>query len=98
MLTHRIPSPPHTGDKTRAYHVARHLATKHDVTLAFRVEDPAAFAARTMDLLKRLAEHKALTRAARGFVQAEHSWESSLARLDTLFSDLASSCAPTETT
>ncbi len=41
MLSHRIPYPPHTGDKTRAYHVARHLAAKHDLTLAFLVDDPA---------------------------------------------------------
>ena len=32
VLTHRIPYPPHTGDKTRAYHVARHLAeASHDL-------------------------------------------------------------------
>jgi len=26
MLAHRIPYPPHTGDKVRAYQVARYLA------------------------------------------------------------------------
>lgn len=39
MLAHRIPYPPHTGDKVRAYHVARHLARHHDVTLGFLVDD-----------------------------------------------------------
>ena len=41
MLAHRIPYPPHTGDKTRAFHVARHLAARHDLTLAFLVDDPS---------------------------------------------------------
>jgi sugar transferase (PEP-CTERM/EpsH1 system associated) len=44
MLAHRIPYPPHTGDKVRAYHVARHLARHHDVTLAFLVDDRADLA------------------------------------------------------
>jgi sugar transferase (PEP-CTERM/EpsH1 system associated) len=39
MLAHRIPYPPHTGDKVRAYHVARHLARKHDVTLGCLIDD-----------------------------------------------------------
>ncbi|HXG02815.1 MAG TPA: TIGR03087 family PEP-CTERM/XrtA system glycosyltransferase [Candidatus Binatia bacterium] len=34
MLAHRIPYPPSTGDKVRAYHVLRHLARRHAVTLA----------------------------------------------------------------
>jgi hypothetical protein len=41
MLAHRIPYPPHTGDKVRAYHIARYLARRHEVTLAFLVDDPA---------------------------------------------------------
>lgn len=41
MLAHRIPYPPHTGDKTRAYHIARYLARRHEVTLAFLVDEPA---------------------------------------------------------
>lgn len=44
MLAHRIPYPPHTGDKVRAYHVARHLARHHEVTLAFLVDDRADLA------------------------------------------------------
>lgn len=40
MLAHRIPYPPHTGDKTRAFHVARHLAARHQLTLGFLVDDP----------------------------------------------------------
>ena len=39
MLAHRIPYPPHTGDKTRAFHVARHLAARHQLTLGFLVDD-----------------------------------------------------------
>ena len=41
MLAHRIPFPPHSGDKVRAYHVARHLARHHEVTLACLVDDRA---------------------------------------------------------
>lgn len=44
MLAHRVPYPPHTGDKVRAYHVARHLARHHEVTLAFLVDDRADLA------------------------------------------------------
>jgi sugar transferase (PEP-CTERM/EpsH1 system associated) len=39
MLAHRIPYPPHTGDKIRAYHIARYLARRHEVTLAFLVDE-----------------------------------------------------------
>ena len=39
MLAHRIPYPPHTGDKTRAYHIVRHLARLHDLTLGFLVDE-----------------------------------------------------------
>lgn len=39
MLAHRIPFPPHTGDKVRAFHVARGLARRHDVTLAFPIDE-----------------------------------------------------------
>jgi sugar transferase (PEP-CTERM/EpsH1 system associated) len=41
MLAHRIPYPPHTGDKTRAFHIARYLAKRHDLTLAFLVDERA---------------------------------------------------------
>ena len=44
MLAHRIPYPPHTGDKTRAFHVARYLAGRHDLTLAFLVDERADLA------------------------------------------------------
>jgi len=40
MVAHRIPYPPHTGDKSRAFHVARHLGRHHRLTLAFIVDDP----------------------------------------------------------
>jgi sugar transferase (PEP-CTERM/EpsH1 system associated) len=42
MLAHRLPYPPHTGDKVRAYHVARHLAQSHDLTLACLSDEPDA--------------------------------------------------------
>ena len=38
MLAHRIPYPPHTGDKVRAYQVARRLAQRHELTLGFVIE------------------------------------------------------------
>ena len=41
MLAHRIPYPPHTGDKVRAYRIARHLAERHDLTLGFVIDDAA---------------------------------------------------------
>jgi sugar transferase (PEP-CTERM/EpsH1 system associated) len=51
MLAHRIPYPPHTGDKVRAYQVARHLAARHDVTLGFVIDDAADRAG--LDALRR---------------------------------------------
>lgn len=45
MLAHRLPYPPRTGDKVRAYHVARHLARHHALTLASLVDEPGADAA-----------------------------------------------------
>lgn len=44
MLAHRIPYPPYTGDKTRAYHIARYLARHHRLDLAFFVDDRADMA------------------------------------------------------
>ena len=41
MLAHRIPYPPHTGDKTRAFHIAGHLARRHDLDAGFLVDDRA---------------------------------------------------------
>jgi sugar transferase (PEP-CTERM/EpsH1 system associated) len=51
MLAHRIPYPPHTGDKVRACQVARHLAARHDVTLSFVIDDAADRAG--LDALRR---------------------------------------------
>ncbi len=119
MLAHRIPYPPHTGDKVRAFHIARHLAQRHDLTLAFLVDDPSdrpgvqalrtqvgplEFANRwkpwgTLKGLAGLATGRTATlsyfasrrlrgrianRRPRAFVEALHSWEGSLARLDGL--------------
>jgi sugar transferase (PEP-CTERM/EpsH1 system associated) len=44
MLAHRIPYPPHTGDKVRAFHVARHLAHGHDLALACLADDSSDLA------------------------------------------------------
>jgi hypothetical protein len=41
MLAHRIPYPPHTGDKVRAYQVARHFAARHELTLGFVIDEAA---------------------------------------------------------
>jgi len=41
MLAHRIPYPPHTGDKIRAYQIARHLAQRHELTLGFVIDQAA---------------------------------------------------------
>ena len=41
MLAHRVPYPPHTGDKVRAFHIARYLARRHELTLACLVDDEA---------------------------------------------------------
>ena len=51
MLAHRIPYPPHTGDKVRAYQVARYLAARHDLTLGFVIDDAADRAG--LDALRR---------------------------------------------
>src|ERR1700719_4535325 len=40
FLSHRIPYPPDKGDKIRAWHFLRHLATRYRVHLAFLVDDP----------------------------------------------------------
>lgn len=42
MLAHRLPYPPRTGDKVRAYHLARFLAREHELTLACLVDEPEA--------------------------------------------------------
>ena len=40
MLAHRLPYPPTTGDRVRAFHVARALAAGHQLTLACPLEGP----------------------------------------------------------
>ncbi len=40
MLAHRLPYPPHTGDKVRAFHIAQHLAKHHTVTLGSLSDEP----------------------------------------------------------
>ena len=40
FLAHRIPYPPHKGEKLRAYHLIKGLAENHDVYLGAPVDDP----------------------------------------------------------
>ena len=40
FLAHRIPYPPNKGDKIRSYHILRHFAQTHDVSLIYWVDDP----------------------------------------------------------
>ena len=40
FLAHRIPYPPHKGEKLRAYHLIKGLAEKYDVFLGAPVDDP----------------------------------------------------------
>ncbi|MBI1852937.1 MAG: TIGR03087 family PEP-CTERM/XrtA system glycosyltransferase [Planctomycetes bacterium] len=40
-LAHRIPFPPDKGDKIRSYHEVAHLASRHEVTVATLIDDPA---------------------------------------------------------
>jgi len=39
FICHRIPYPPNKGDKIRSFNFIRHLATKHEIHLAFMVDD-----------------------------------------------------------
>ena len=41
MLTHRIPYPPDRGDRIRAFHMLKFLATRYDVSLVSTSEEPA---------------------------------------------------------
>lgn len=40
FLAHRIPYPPNKGDKIRSWHFLEHLLEKHEVHLAFYVDQP----------------------------------------------------------
>ncbi len=40
-LAHRIPFPPNKGEKIRAFHVLRHLASRHETWCACFVDDPS---------------------------------------------------------
>src|SRR5712664_1354061 len=52
MLAHRLPYPPTTGDRVRAYHVAQALAARHRLTLACPLEGgPEVAAARELQAL-----------------------------------------------
>lgn len=45
MLVHRFPYPPSDGGRVRAYHMIRHLAKSHEVTVGSIVRSPAEEAA-----------------------------------------------------
>ena len=49
-LTHRVPYPPNKGEKIRAFHLLRHLASRHEVYLGAFMDDPADAA--QMDALR----------------------------------------------
>jgi len=57
FLSHRIPYPPDKGDKIRAWHFLRHLATRYRVHLAFLIDDPAdvAFVPRLQEICASVA-------------------------------------------
>ena len=40
FLTHRLPFPPDRGDRIRSYHLIRHLARRHRISLAAVVDLP----------------------------------------------------------
>ena len=40
FLSHRIPYPPNKGDKLRAFHIIKHLAQKHQITLLSFLDNP----------------------------------------------------------
>ncbi len=42
MLTHRVPYPPDRGDRIRAYHLLKAMATRFDVTLVAIADEPVA--------------------------------------------------------
>lgn len=41
FLAHRLPYPPHKGEKLRAYHIMRGLAEDYDLFLGTMIDDPA---------------------------------------------------------
>jgi glycosyltransferase involved in cell wall biosynthesis len=52
-------------------------------------DDPAMFASRVVRLLRSPEERVAMGRRARAFVEANHAWDASGARLDTMIRSLA---------
>jgi glycosyltransferase involved in cell wall biosynthesis len=52
-------------------------------------DEPDGFAAHLVRLLRDPAQRKRLGRNGRGFVEANHAWEGSLARLDGLLAEVA---------
>ena len=41
FLAHRLPYPPHKGEKLRAFHIMRGLAAEYDIFLGTMIDDPA---------------------------------------------------------
>lgn len=78
FLSHRLPYPPNKGDKTRSYHVLKHLVARHRVLLGTFVDDPAdeqylpAVRAMCSDMhVSRLRPAAATLRSARGLLTRE---------------------------
>lgn len=77
FLAHRIPFPPNKGDKIRAFHILKHLAERHEVSLACLIDDEGdlQFVPRIAERVKRLAfdrirPQKKKLLALRGLLQA----------------------------
>jgi len=58
LLTHRVPYPPNRGDRIRAYHLLKFLASRHDVSLACLADEPTDAA--TEDKLRSMTERLAI--------------------------------------
>lgn len=65
MLAHRVPYPPFTGDRLRAYHIARHLARRHQLTLACPVTEDEHSTSRQLRRLLPDVEYAPLTALGR---------------------------------
>ena len=57
FLAHRIPFPPNKGDKIRAFNILKHLAERHEVSLACLIDDESdlQFVPQIAGRVKRLA-------------------------------------------
>lgn len=63
FLTHRVPFPPNRGDRIRAYHLLRHVASRHDVSLGCVSDEDTSQTARAE--LAALCEQVAIEKTTR---------------------------------